>query len=225
MRFDIANNGADLGAESAARMFSPYDAGKHQASPGAGFGLAEVLAIVSDHGGKIRAESAPGAGTTFRAGISGGGGGGACCRGDACGELEARISEVMAPAVEVADVEEVIGVAVPPATTVPVSVEAAETVSSPGVILRRESAFRSGVASIFGLGSGPVRAEEPEFPPDVLPDVTPAVLPKVSPAGPADPDEVAWEMVRESECESPVIAESESAEQASESHRRFRPAT
>ena len=66
VRFDIANNGADLGAESAARMFTPYDAGEHQASPRAGFGLAEVLAIVSDHGGKIRAESAPGAGTTFR---------------------------------------------------------------------------------------------------------------------------------------------------------------
>ena len=90
VRFDIANNGADLGAESAARMFSPYDAGEHQASPGAGFGLAEVLAIVSDHGGKIRAESAPGAGTTFRMEFPGGGGedrdGHACRCSDPCCE-------------------------------------------------------------------------------------------------------------------------------------------
>jgi two-component system, NtrC family, nitrogen regulation sensor histidine kinase NtrY len=216
VRFDIANNGADLGAESAARMFTPYDAGEHQASPGAGFGLAEVLAIVSDHGGKIRAESAPGAGTTFRMEFPA-----AALATPATSivgatpavRAEARISEITTPVVEVADVKEAVGVAAPAGTTVPVSVEAAEAVSSPEIGLRRESAFRSGVASIFGLGSKPVRAEEPEFPPDVLADVTPTVLPKVSPPGPVDPDEVAWEMVRESEPESSPIAESEPAEQ------------
>ncbi len=219
MRFDIANNGADLGAESAARMFTPYDAGEHQASPGAGFGLAEVLAIVSDHGGKIRAESAPGAGTTFRmefpaAGVAGA----AVAATPAVAAMpalrtEAGVSEITLPAVEVGDEEEAVPVASAPVTTEPIAVAAVEAVNSPGVVLGRESAFRSGVASIFGLGRKPVRAEEPEFPSGELPDVTPAVLSEVSPARPADPDEVAWEMVREAQCESPAIAESESAEQ------------
>jgi hypothetical protein len=94
------------------------------------------------------------------------------------------------------------------------AVAAVEAVNSPGVVLGRESGFRSGVASIFGLGRKPVRAEEQEFPSGELPDVTPAVLSEVSPARAADPDEVAWEMVREAERESPTVAEGESAEQA-----------
>ncbi len=97
-------------------------------------------------------------------------------------------------------------------TTEPIAVAAAEAVNSPGVVLGRESGFRSGVASIFGLGSKPVRAEEPEFPPGELPDVTPAVLSEVSPARPADPDEVAWEMVREAQRESGALADSEPTE-------------
>ena len=219
VRFDIANNGADLGAESASRMFSPYDAGEHQASPGAGFGLAEVLAIVSDHGGKIRAESAPGAGTTFRMEFPAAAAAVAPAVAATPGvattpavRAEAGVSEIMAPAVEVRNEEEADPGASPPVTTEPIAVAAAEAENSPGVVLGRESGFRSGVASIFGLGSKPVRAEEPEFPPGELPDVTPAVLSEVSPARPADPDEVAWEMVREAQRESGALADSEPTE-------------
>jgi signal transduction histidine kinase len=207
VRFDITNNGADLGAESAARMFTPYDAGEHQASPGAGFGLAEVLAIVSDHGGKIHAQSAPGAGTTFRMEFPASAAAAPASAATPEVRSEARVSEITPPAVEVEDKEEADPMASAPVTTEPIAVAAAEAVNSPGVVLGRESGFRSSAASIFGLGSKRVRAEEPEFPTGELPDVTPAVLSEVSPARPADPDEVAWEMVRESEHESPAIAE------------------
>ena len=128
-------------------------------------------------------------------------------------KTEAEISEISPPAVEVADVEEALPVANEPAT-VPVTVAAAEAVSSPAVVLTRQSAFRSGVASIFGLGSKPARVEEPEFPTGELPDVTPAVLSNVEPARLVDSDEVAWEMVRESQRQSPALAEGEPAEQA-----------
>ena len=111
VRFVIANNGADLGAESAARMFTPYDAGEHQASPGAGFGLAEVLAIVSDHGGKIRGGVGAWSGHDVSDGISGGVGDAAApCRMRRRRPLrtEAEISEITPPAAEVADEEEAV---------------------------------------------------------------------------------------------------------------------
>jgi two-component system nitrogen regulation sensor histidine kinase NtrY len=44
------------------RMFTPYESGRQSL----GLGLATVQSIVTDHGGKMYVESAPGAGTTFR---------------------------------------------------------------------------------------------------------------------------------------------------------------
>ncbi len=66
VRLEISHTGPGLKAESAARMFTPYGTSSQQARAETGLGLATVLSIVSDHGGRVRADSAPGAGTTFR---------------------------------------------------------------------------------------------------------------------------------------------------------------
>jgi nitrogen fixation/metabolism regulation signal transduction histidine kinase len=60
---EVSDTGAGLTPEECGRLFTPYYAATRHA---AGLGLATVQSIVSDHGGKITAESAVGAGTTFR---------------------------------------------------------------------------------------------------------------------------------------------------------------
>jgi two-component system, NtrC family, nitrogen regulation sensor histidine kinase NtrY len=60
---EVSDTGTGLTPEECARLFTPYYAATRQA---AGLGLATVQSVVSNHGGKISAESAPGAGTTFR---------------------------------------------------------------------------------------------------------------------------------------------------------------
>ena len=60
---DITDTGAGLTPEECARLFTPYYTSKQH---GTGLGLAIVQSVVSDHGGKIAVESAPGAGATFR---------------------------------------------------------------------------------------------------------------------------------------------------------------
>jgi two-component system nitrogen regulation sensor histidine kinase NtrY len=67
VRLELSNTGAGLKAESATRMFTPYDISRQGQAPAmTGLGLATVLAIVNDHGGRVRVDAAPGAGTTFR---------------------------------------------------------------------------------------------------------------------------------------------------------------
>jgi nitrogen fixation/metabolism regulation signal transduction histidine kinase len=63
VRLEVSDTGADLTPEECARLFAPYYTSQRH---GAGLGLAIVQAVVSDHGGKIEVESAPGAGVTFR---------------------------------------------------------------------------------------------------------------------------------------------------------------
>src|SRR6267378_4473223 len=63
VRLDITDTGAGLTPEECARLFTPYYTSKQH---GTGLGLAIVQSVVSDHGGKIAVESAPGAGATFR---------------------------------------------------------------------------------------------------------------------------------------------------------------
>ncbi len=59
----VTDTGAGLTPEECARLFTPYYTSKQH---GTGLGLAIVQSVVSDHGGKITVESAPGAGATFR---------------------------------------------------------------------------------------------------------------------------------------------------------------
>ena len=63
VRLEVSDTGAGLTPEECARLFTPYYTSKRH---GTGLGLAIVQSVVSDHGGKITVESAPGAGATFR---------------------------------------------------------------------------------------------------------------------------------------------------------------
>ncbi len=59
---EVSDTGPGLTEEQRTRLFTPYYTTK---KGGTGLGLAIVQGIVSDHGGRIQVESAPGAGTTF----------------------------------------------------------------------------------------------------------------------------------------------------------------
>ena len=67
---EIADTGSGIEAEHLHRIFDPFfttktnpQAGQHK---GTGLGLAVSYGILQEHGGSIKVESAPGAGTTFR---------------------------------------------------------------------------------------------------------------------------------------------------------------
>jgi nitrogen fixation/metabolism regulation signal transduction histidine kinase len=59
---EVKDTGSGMTPEECERIFTPYYTSKQY---GTGLGLAIVQSVVSDHGGSIRVESAPGAGTTF----------------------------------------------------------------------------------------------------------------------------------------------------------------
>jgi two-component system, NtrC family, nitrogen regulation sensor histidine kinase NtrY len=63
VRLEVTDTGEGLTPEECARLFTPYYTTKRF---GTGLGLAIVQSVVSDHGGRIEVESAPGAGATFR---------------------------------------------------------------------------------------------------------------------------------------------------------------
>jgi signal transduction histidine kinase len=63
VRLEVTDTGEGLTPEECARLFTPYYTTKRH---GTGLGLAIVQSVVSDHGGRIEVESAPGAGATFR---------------------------------------------------------------------------------------------------------------------------------------------------------------
>lgn len=60
---EVADTGKGLTPEECERIFTPYYTSKQH---GTGLGLAIVQSVVSDHGGRITAESAARHGTTFR---------------------------------------------------------------------------------------------------------------------------------------------------------------
>jgi two-component system nitrogen regulation sensor histidine kinase NtrY len=59
---EVADTGPGLTPEECAQIFTPYYTSKQH---GTGLGLAIVQSVVSDHGGRVRVQSAPGQGTTF----------------------------------------------------------------------------------------------------------------------------------------------------------------
>ena len=59
---EVADTGSGLTPKECERIFTPYYTSKQH---GTGLGLAIVQSVVSDHGGRVRAESEPGRGTTF----------------------------------------------------------------------------------------------------------------------------------------------------------------
>jgi two-component system nitrogen regulation sensor histidine kinase NtrY len=59
---EVADTGAGLTPEECERIFTPYYTSKEH---GTGLGLAIVQSVVSDHGGRIHAQSSTGRGTTF----------------------------------------------------------------------------------------------------------------------------------------------------------------
>ena len=61
-RIEVSDTGTGIKPEERERLFTPYYTSKPH---GTGLGLAIVQSIVSDHGGRISVESAPGQGTTF----------------------------------------------------------------------------------------------------------------------------------------------------------------
>ncbi len=63
VRLEVADTGSGLTREECQRLFTPYYTTKRH---GTGLGLAIVQSVVSDHGGSIGVDSAPGKGTTFR---------------------------------------------------------------------------------------------------------------------------------------------------------------
>lgn len=63
VRLEVTDTGTGLTSQECERLFTPYFTSKQH---GTGLGLAIVQSVVSDHGGRINVESAPGCGTTFR---------------------------------------------------------------------------------------------------------------------------------------------------------------
>jgi two-component system nitrogen regulation sensor histidine kinase GlnL len=63
---DIQDDGGGISEENLPHIFSPFFTTKNS---GTGLGLATCYRIISEHGGMIRVDSAPGKGTTFKVGL------------------------------------------------------------------------------------------------------------------------------------------------------------
>lgn len=63
--FSVSDTGPGIAASELAHIFDPYWSAKQHAKKGTGLGLFISKGIVEAHGGRLSAESAPGAGATF----------------------------------------------------------------------------------------------------------------------------------------------------------------
>jgi signal transduction histidine kinase len=64
-RFRVSDTGPGIDSQDMPRIFERFYRGKAGAGEGAGLGLAIVKSVAEAHGGSARAESRPGAGSTF----------------------------------------------------------------------------------------------------------------------------------------------------------------
>jgi signal transduction histidine kinase len=64
-RFVVADNGPGIPPEELPMIFERFYRGRNATSDGAGLGLAIVQSVARAHGGTVRVESAPGAGSVF----------------------------------------------------------------------------------------------------------------------------------------------------------------
>ena len=66
VEFSVSDTGPGIAPEFISSIFEPFTQARDGASLGTGLGLSIAKGIVEAHGGEISAESAPGAGSTFR---------------------------------------------------------------------------------------------------------------------------------------------------------------
>ena len=61
----VSDAGPGIPKEELERVFEPFHRTRHRSGPGSGLGLAIARGFVELNGGRLRADSLPGQGTTF----------------------------------------------------------------------------------------------------------------------------------------------------------------